>query len=270
MLETAINAAGFNRAQPAEMENGGKKVLRWRVNERMGGKVPVWEEVKSPQEKVARKLAMAGGQPAKEDFESAMAYADGQADKAVNTLPAQTAQEFGFGDLVDMVNPLQHIPVVGRFYREMTGDEIKPIARIIGGGIFAGPVGAAGNLVNTIVEYETGKDVAGNMVAFALNGDKPDYRSERLAHSAPQENLNETLKKLKENPHDLPGTVIGFSDLGQGRREIYERVPAANGRTAGTMLQKRADTPAPAPPREPVTQMAMNPLPLLLEEEREN
>src|SRR5215470_6180450 len=29
---------------------------------------------------------------------------------------------FGFGDLVDIVNPLQHIPVVATIYRNMTGD----------------------------------------------------------------------------------------------------------------------------------------------------
>ncbi len=33
---------------------------------------------------------------------------------------------FSFGDIVDIINPLQHIPVVSTIYREMTGDDIGP------------------------------------------------------------------------------------------------------------------------------------------------
>ena len=40
---------------------------------------------------------------------------------------------FDFWDLVDMVNPLQHIPVVGDIYRAVTGDEMGSMPRIVGG-----------------------------------------------------------------------------------------------------------------------------------------
>ncbi|MEP4884867.1 MAG: hypothetical protein ABJ215_00715, partial [Alphaproteobacteria bacterium] len=39
-----------------------------------------------------------------------------------------------FSTLLDIVNPLQHIPLVSSLYREITGDEISPSARIVGGG----------------------------------------------------------------------------------------------------------------------------------------
>lgn len=48
---------------------------------------------------------------------------------------------FSFGDFIDMINPLHHIPVVGQVYRAVTGDQISDSARIAGGGLFAGPLG---------------------------------------------------------------------------------------------------------------------------------
>ena len=43
------------------------------------------------------------------------------------------ADGFTFLDFIDMINPLQHIPLVGSAYRELTGDEIDPASRVIGG-----------------------------------------------------------------------------------------------------------------------------------------
>ncbi|MGB6086494.1 MAG: hypothetical protein WBF74_07845, partial [Parvibaculum sp.] len=35
-----------------------------------------------------------------------------------------SAGEFGFSDFLDVINPLQHIPIVSSIYRELTGDEL--------------------------------------------------------------------------------------------------------------------------------------------------
>lgn len=269
MIETATQTGVTATTQPAEMVT--KKVLHWRKNERMGGMVPVWEEIQTPKQQIADNLTQATQGEAKgtEDFESAlentMAYADHQASAP------HSAEEFGFGDLVDMVNPLQHIPLVGHLYREVTGDDIKPIAQIIGGGVYGGAIGAASGLVNTVIEYETGKDLTGNVMALALNGEKPQYRSNAAIQNDPEKSLNEAVKTLDENPHDLPGSVIGFADLGFGKREVYERTSAADGRTAGTMIRKRIEVAAPDnAPREPITEFKLKPMPLSLRPEMEN
>lgn len=47
-----------------------------------------------------------------------------------------------FSDLIDLVNPLQHIPVVGNLYRKLTQDTIDPAVRVAGGALFGGPLGA--------------------------------------------------------------------------------------------------------------------------------
>lgn len=65
---------------------------------------------------------------------------------------------FTFGDFLDIINPLQHIPVVSTIYRAITGDKIDPGARIAGGGLFGGPIGAVLSMVSGMVEEATGKD----------------------------------------------------------------------------------------------------------------
>lgn len=263
MLESAIKShntapATSQQAQP------GKKVLQWRENDRMGGKVPVWAPAgavdSGPQAQIAATLSSAVPPAEKPGFESALAYAD-----AKNHAPA-TPEEFGFGDLIDMVNPLQHLPVVGYLYRELTGDEIKPIGRIIGGGVYGGFAGIATGLIETVVEHETGKSVGENVYAMVAEGQKPTYRSETV--DEPEKRLNAAIKTAQDDDvKDLPGSAISFADLGHRSGKSYERVPAADGRTAGTTYRERLKDPAPALPREPITQLHFDPLPLRLRSE---
>lgn len=56
------------------------------------------------------------------------------------------ARPSAFAEMIDVANPLQHVPLVGDVYREMTGDKISDGARLGGhvaiGAIAGGPVGA--------------------------------------------------------------------------------------------------------------------------------
>lgn len=65
------------------------------------------------------------------------------------------------GDVVDIVNPLQHIPIVSSVYRYVTGDEISPGAQLAGGSIYGGPIGFASSLANVIMKDQTGDDIGG-------------------------------------------------------------------------------------------------------------
>jgi hypothetical protein len=78
----------------------------------------------------------------------------------------------GFGDLLQALNPLQNLPVVGTIYRELTGQTIEPSARVIGGLIYGGPIGMASALVNAIVEDDSGKDIGGHMLAMVSGPEK--------------------------------------------------------------------------------------------------
>jgi hypothetical protein len=74
-----------------------------------------------------------------------------------------------FSSLLDIVNPLQHIPVVSAIYRRFIDDPIGPLPRILGGLLFGGPEGAIFGVVNAVIEGATGRDIGGHGVALAEN-----------------------------------------------------------------------------------------------------
>ncbi|MBT5416027.1 MAG: hypothetical protein HOK81_15615, partial [Rhodospirillaceae bacterium] len=79
--------------------------------------------------------------------------------------------EFSFNDLLDLVNPLQHIPIVSNLYRSLTGDQIGAVARIFGGAVLGGPIGAVSAVINSALDSSTGKD-AGEHILALLNGEE--------------------------------------------------------------------------------------------------
>ncbi|WP_288905326.1 hypothetical protein [uncultured Sneathiella sp.] len=92
---------------------------------------------------------------------------------------------FGFDDFLDIINPLQHIPGISSLYREITGDEISPGARSIGGTIYGGAIGLAVSLVNSAVEEATGKDVGEHVISLFSNEEDEAAPDEMIASTAP-------------------------------------------------------------------------------------
>lgn len=94
---------------------------------------------------------------------------------------------FTFSDILDLINPLQHIPVVSTFYHEITGDTISPGARIIGGGLFGGVMGVMAEAFNSMVEEATGKDIGGLVMAKVrdIGGGGEDVPAAVVASVAP-------------------------------------------------------------------------------------
>ena len=80
-------------------------------------------------------------------------------------------EDIGFGAFIDLINPLHHLPVIGPLYREITGDEIKPAAQILGGFLYGGPVGLVTSVGHAIAEEATGKDVTGHVMAALFGED---------------------------------------------------------------------------------------------------
>lgn len=78
-----------------------------------------------------------------------------------------------FLDIIDVANPLQHIPGVSTVYRELTGDELSPAARVAGGTLYFGPIGFIAATINAVVETVTGDDIGGH-VADLFGDDDPD------------------------------------------------------------------------------------------------
>ncbi len=74
-----------------------------------------------------------------------------------------------FADLLDIVNPLQHIPVVSTLYRHFTGDVLDPAMRIAGGTLFGGPIGAIVAIFNVILKGASGKDLGEHAMALLVD-----------------------------------------------------------------------------------------------------
>lgn len=92
---------------------------------------------------------------------------------------------FSFGDLIDVINPLQHIPVLSSLYRRITGDEMGGVARVAGGALFGGVIGLVASIADTLVDEITGADT-GEHVLSALSGPgKPVAPATALAAAQP-------------------------------------------------------------------------------------
>ena len=76
---------------------------------------------------------------------------------------------FSFKALLDVINPLQHIPVVSSAYRAMSGEEIGFVPRVLGGALFGGPIGLVAALVNAIVKEASGRDLGETAVALVTD-----------------------------------------------------------------------------------------------------
>ena len=72
-----------------------------------------------------------------------------------------------FDDVLDLVNPLHHIPIVGTLYRAVTGDTISTGVRLAGGALFGGPLGFVSAIANAAFTEATGKDVGEQLLALA-------------------------------------------------------------------------------------------------------
>jgi hypothetical protein len=159
----------------------------------------------------------------------------GQPGPAVN----EPAAELGFGDFLDLINPLQHIPVVSSVYREATGDEISAPARILGGFLFGGPLGFIAAIINAISEEITGKDIGETAVA-ALFGDddvpatavaaRPDAEAAAQAGDAAPEIWVGASTKAAAAP-EPPAALIG--SLAPDGAVDQITIPAASAGLAG-------------------------------------
>lgn len=95
---------------------------------------------------------------------------------------------FSFHDILNIINPLQHIPVISTIYRAITGDTIKPFDKIAGDTLYGGAVGFLSSLADTVFEKITGKDFGDTVLSlFTGSGDsKSSAVAQASSSAAPQ------------------------------------------------------------------------------------
>jgi hypothetical protein len=108
-------------------------------------------------------------------------------DSKDTTKTASADSESSFwDDVLDVVNPLQHLPVVGTVYRAITGDKIGDVEKVAGDTLYGGPIGLVSSLADLAFEKITGKDFGDTVMAF-VGLDGKDDNTTALAANAPKQ-----------------------------------------------------------------------------------
>ena len=74
--------------------------------------------------------------------------------------------DFSFHNLLDIVNPLEHLPIIGTIYRAITGTHIGIPEKIAGDALYGGLWGAVSGVADAAFEAVTGKDFGSTILAF--------------------------------------------------------------------------------------------------------
>ena len=100
---------------------------------------------------------------------------------AAQSSSGSTSLGTAFHDLLDIVNPLQHLPVIGTLYRAITGDQIGKFEKVAGDSLYGGLWGAVSSVADLAFEAVTGKDFGDTVLAlFKSNSAKPSAVAQNM------------------------------------------------------------------------------------------
>ena len=78
-----------------------------------------------------------------------------------------------FHHLLDVINPLQHLPVIGTIYRAVTGEHIGPVEKIAGDTLYGGLWGAVSSVADVAFEGLTGKSAEDTVISWFKGDSSP-------------------------------------------------------------------------------------------------
>jgi hypothetical protein len=119
---------------------------------------------------------------------------------------------FTFLDFLDIINPLQHIPLVSTIYRKITGDLIDPASKIAGSALYGGPIGAVTSLFDVMIENSTGRDVVEHALEISNHQDK---KFEKIREVNQNKTTNETTMTINYWPQ-LAAEKVPFEQKDYG------------------------------------------------------
>jgi len=119
------------------------------------------------------------------------------ADKSSGDTSGAAPHESFFHHLWDVINPLQHLPVIGTIYRAITGEHLDPVEKIAGDTLYGGLWGAVSSIADVAFESITGKSFEDTALALFKSDDKIKVASTKVA--VPTINANVSLPSA-----DLP------------------------------------------------------------------
>jgi hypothetical protein len=82
-------------------------------------------------------------------------------------------KESFFQHVLDIINPLQHLPIIGTIYRAATGERLDPVEKIGGSALYGGLWGAVTAVADVAFEAITGKSVEDTVMAWFKSDSAP-------------------------------------------------------------------------------------------------
>jgi hypothetical protein len=125
-------------------------------------------------------------------------------DPAANKLFFGPDGKFGWDDVVDLINPLQHIPLLNIAYRHFTGDQINGSAELLGAIPF-GPISALAAIADLAVRSTTGKDVGENVIAM-ISGDHDGTAATGVVTAAADTTTPTAVASVEPDPYAVRET----------------------------------------------------------------
>ena len=110
----------------------------------------------------------------------AAATADASTDKPLITTSAD-GKSF-FENMLDIVNPLEHLPIVSTIYHAITGNQSGDLEKMAGDTLYGGPMGLASSVADIAFEKITGKSFGDTVMSWVgLDNDDASSGNTALA-----------------------------------------------------------------------------------------
>lgn len=104
--------------------------------------------------------------------------------------------DFSFHNLLDIINPLEHLPIIGTIYRAITNTHIGIPERIAGDALYGGLWGAVSGVADAAFEAVTGKDFGSTVLAFFTG----HHHDTAVASNAPAANAAANIGTVTVTP----------------------------------------------------------------------
>ena len=108
-----------------------------------------------------------------------------------------------FHHLLDVINPLQHLPVIGTIYRAITGEHIGAVEKVMGDTLYGGLWGAASSVADLAFEGVTGKSLEDTVLGWFSHDSGTRLASVKVA--AP--NISSSISLPSADLPALPSTL---------------------------------------------------------------
>ena len=111
-----------------------------------------------------------------------------------------------FRDVLDAINPLNHIPIVSDIFADATGHTASTASRLAGGALIGGPIGLVASLGSVIFEDATGSTPS-QAVYAALTGEDTTHVAQATTADAPETTELAALAPASSAPEMLNEAV---------------------------------------------------------------